>query len=109
MLCVCVGEYKMETKIKVMGRPSSPREFFQRIYGNSDDDEEKQKTVDGSGRVVENNSRVTAPAEILTPVPILANPFFLPQGIANDVQLTAAAAGLSAFCKNNYTSFISYY
>lgn len=79
----------METKVvsKTLGRPSSPREFFQRIYGSSEGD--------GGG-----GGGASAPAEIVTPVPVLASPlpFFLPG--ASDAQLTAAAAGLSAFCKN---------
>lgn len=81
-----------ETKVKVIGRPSSPREFFQRIYGSSE-----ENNNDGSS--VERSRAASAPAEIVTPVPILASPipFFLPG--ASEAQLTAAAAGLSAFCK----------
>lgn len=87
--------FVMETKIKVAtsNTPSSPREFFQRIYGTSNEENNNNS---------ENNSTVdkSAPAEIITPVPILASPIplFLPG--ASEAQLTAAAAGLSAFCKN---------
>lgn len=86
----------METKIK-NGRPSSPREFFRRIYGNL---EKNDSNVKEGGTTSTVDVRITtSAAEIITPIPILANPipFFLPG--ANEAQLTAAAAGLSAFCK----------
>lgn len=87
----------METKVvKVGGRPSSPREFFQRLYGDA---EEKNHHGNTSASSSERRSNTAPAAEIVTPVPILANPipFFLPG--ASEAQLTAAAAGLSAFCK----------
>ena len=79
----------MTTKPKTT-RPSSPREFFQRLYGHLEKQEDERQD-DGGKRDVQ---------ELITPVPILASPlpFLLPPG--NDTHLTAAAAaGLSAFCK----------
>lgn len=87
-VCLCGGESgaDMETKARP-GRPSSPREFFERIYGHLEDKKEGSER-DGA-----------TPAEIVTPVPVLAAPlpFFLPG--TSEAHLTAAAAGLSAFCK----------
>ncbi|CAH1373633.1 hypothetical protein MTP99_015003 [Tenebrio molitor] len=78
----------MTTKPKTT-QPSSPREFFQRIYGHLEKREQEERQDDGTKREIQ---------ELITPVPILASPlpFLLPPG--NDTHLTAAAAaGLSAF------------
>jgi hypothetical protein len=86
----------MATKPKTT-QPSSPREFFQRIYGHLEKREQEERQDDGTKREIQ---------ELITPVPILASPlpFLLPPG--NDTHLTAAAAaGLSAFCKNNCAFF----
>nr|XP_015838592.1 PREDICTED: homeobox protein rough isoform X1 [Tribolium castaneum] len=76
----------MTTKPKTTHQPSSPREFFQRIYGHL---EKREEQCEETKREIH---------ELITPVPILATPlpFLLPPG--NDTHLTAAAAvGLSAF------------
>lgn len=85
----------METKAK-SGRPSSPRQFFERIYG---DLERKKDNSSGTREIV-------TQAEIVAPVPVLATPlpFFLPG--TSEAHLTAAAAGLSAFRKNLVLYFI---
>lgn len=67
---------------------SSPKEFFKRLYGHLEDSKcaLEEKPAKNS-------------TDVVTPVPILASPFqfFLPT--SNEAHLTAAAAGLSAFCK----------
>ncbi|RZC34681.1 hypothetical protein BDFB_014750, partial [Asbolus verrucosus] len=77
----------MTTKPKTT-QPSSPREFFQRIYGHLEKEKHGEEQ-DGPKREIQ---------ELIAPVPILASPlpFLLPPG--NEPHLTAAAAaGLTAF------------
>lgn len=80
-----------------VNRPSSPREFFARLYGHLEDSKEK----DGEKRLQE--ALVSFPKQncnVAAPVPILATPlpFILPT--PQEAQLSAAAAaGLTAFRK----------
>lgn len=71
-------------------QPSTPRDFFQRIYGDLEDGSKKNTEV----QVVARSDN-----ELITPIPILATPipFLVPPG--NEPHLAAAAAGLSAFRK----------
>lgn len=70
-------------------QPSSPREFFQRLYG--DLEEKTEESVE-----IPEKKRET---ELIAPIPILATPlpYLFPHG--SDSQLAAAAAGLTAFRK----------
>lgn len=76
-------------------QPSSPRDFFQRLYGDLEDknenQQEHQQTVQKSREV-----------ELVAPIPILATPFPLLFPHGNESQLAVAAAGLTAFCKYFY-------
>ncbi|KAF5306495.1 hypothetical protein FQR65_LT07323 [Abscondita terminalis] len=77
-----------------ISRPSSPREFFARLYGHL----ETSKDEISDKHKEEHISMSRPTSSIVTPMPILAAPlpFILPP--ANEVHLTAAAAaGLSAF------------
>ncbi|KAG5891590.1 hypothetical protein JTB14_022254 [Gonioctena quinquepunctata] len=73
-------------------QPSSPREFFQKIYGDLDRKPERE-VIPTSDEAKKRES------ELITPIPILASPlpFILPHG--SESQFAAAAAGLSAFCE----------
>lgn len=85
----------MESKTKIQ-RPSSPREFFERLYGHLEVSKEKTE---------ERTAVVSRPPEIFTPVPVLPTPLpfiFSP----SEAQLNAAAVGLSAFCKNFFILFL---
>lgn len=90
-----------ETKPKIH-QTSSPREFFERLYGNLEDNKKNQVSEDGDQSRCQVGSQS---GDIVAPVPILAAPlsFLLPSG--TEAQLTAAAAGLSAFCKSNFYIF----
>lgn len=82
--------------------PSSPKEFFARIYGHLEDNKEELSNPN------DEQSKSLQPSSIVTPMPILATslPFFLPS--SNEAHLTAAAAaGLSAFCKIFFYIFIA--
>ncbi|CAG9856999.1 unnamed protein product [Phyllotreta striolata] len=73
-------------------RPSSPRDFFRKLYG----DLETKYTGDEEPKISAGVGRVET--ELIAPIPILATsslPFLLPH--ASDSQLAVAAAGLSAF------------
>nr|CAI5816904.1 unnamed protein product [Callosobruchus analis] len=76
-------------------QPSSPREFFKKIYG---DLEKKPQHRDLEDTIVPDPVKKTANRNLIAPIPVLATPlpFILPHA---DTQLAAAAAGLSAFCK----------
>lgn len=80
-------------------QPSSPREFFRKLYG---DLEQKSSTQDETKNSIIVKKSET---ELVTPIPILASslPFLLPH--ASDSQLAVAAAGLSAFCKLYFINF----
>lgn len=94
----------MSTKPKNT-RPSSPRDFFRKLYGHLE-----KKDTDEEEVCAEDDHKQNKVQELVTPVPILATPlpFLLPSG--NEAHLTAAAAaGLSAFRKDFYISFISNY
>nr|XP_023030290.1 homeobox protein rough-like [Leptinotarsa decemlineata] len=71
-------------------QPSSPRDFFRKIYGDLDQKIDKNEVSSGT-RTDKQES------DLITPIPILANPlpFILPHG--SESQFAAAAAGLSAF------------
>lgn len=81
----------METPAK-QHQTSSPREFFERIYGDlkssKGDSEERNSKITS----LQSNDLIVTPVPALTPIP-----FFLP---TSEAHLTVAAAGLSAFCKN---------
>lgn len=86
----------MTTKPKTT-QPSSPRDFFQRIYGHLENRDDERKNEETKREI----------HDLITPVPILATPlpFLLPPG--NETHLTAAAAaGLSAFCKNIFFFYL---
>ncbi|XP_018572331.1 homeobox protein rough-like [Anoplophora glabripennis] len=70
-------------------QPSSPREFFQKIYGHLETGSPKEESSSFDTR--------KPSTELIAPIPILAAPlpFILPHG--NESQLAAAAAGLTAF------------
>ncbi|KAJ8982785.1 hypothetical protein NQ317_018198 [Molorchus minor] len=82
----------IKTKVN---QPSSPREFFQKIYGDLEND--STVTKDAIAKTNPPSEAVKPEAELVAPIPILATPlpFILPHG--SDSQLAAAAAGLSAF------------
>lgn len=77
------------TTTKPGHQPSSPREFFQKIYG---DLENKSETP-----ICMTRAKVRSETDLIAPIPILASPFLFPPG--SESQLAAAAAGLSAFRK----------
>lgn len=84
-------------------QPSSPRDFFQRIYGdlekNTSDKIAVKREDSGNEEVFEIKSNTN---ELIAPIPILAAPipFILPASVGNESHIAAAAAaGLSAFCK----------
>ncbi|KAK4881356.1 hypothetical protein RN001_004675 [Aquatica leii] len=84
----------MMTTPQKITRPSSPREFFARLYGHLETSKEEISDKDKEEPI--SVSRPTS--SIITPMPILATPlpFILPP--TNEVHLTAAAAaGLTAF------------
>lgn len=70
--------------------PSSPRDFFQRLYGDLEKNNEEN-----SESIIPKKKET----ELVAPIPVLATPlpFLFPHG--SESQLAAAAAGLSAFCK----------
>ncbi|CAH1109841.1 unnamed protein product [Psylliodes chrysocephalus] len=73
-------------------QPSSPREFFRKLYGDLEQKSSAQDETKNSIIVKKSET------ELVTPIPILASsslPFLLPH--ASDSQLAVAAAGLSAF------------
>lgn len=82
-------------------QPSSPRDFFQRIYGDLE-----KKNVDGNVIVKKEDTGCSEMAfemkkntsDLIAPIPILATPtipFLMP---SNEPHIAAAAAaGLSAF------------
>ncbi|CAH1965939.1 unnamed protein product [Acanthoscelides obtectus] len=74
-------------------QPSSPREFFQKIYGDLDKKPQQGQPED---LVAPDPVRKPSSRDLVAPIPVLATPlpFILPHG---DTQLAAAAAGLSAF------------
>ncbi|KAJ8977696.1 hypothetical protein NQ317_005429 [Molorchus minor] len=82
----------IKTKVN---QPSSPREFFQKIYGDLEND--STVTNEAIAKTNPPPEAVKPEAELVAPIPILATPlpFILPHG--SDSQLAAAAAGLSAF------------
>lgn len=85
----------MTTPQKVT-RPSSPREFFARLYGHLENTKEEIPTKTEQNQI----STPRQSSNVVTPMPILATPlpFLLPSG--NEAHLTAAAAaGLTAFRK----------
>lgn len=91
------------TETKPKGhQTSSPREFFERLYGNLEDNKKNQVSEDGDQARCQMGVQS---GDIVAPVPILAAPlsFLLPSG--TEAQLTAAAAGLSAFRKSNFDIF----
>ncbi|XP_076257279.1 homeobox protein rough-like [Rhynchophorus ferrugineus] len=90
-------------------QPSSPREFFRKIYGDLEKND-VSKIPDSDfchdSTSQDNNATATSSAEdnkcdrrskdeLVVPVPILATPF--PFLLPAETQLAAAAAGLSAF------------
>ncbi|XP_017772575.1 PREDICTED: homeobox protein rough-like [Nicrophorus vespilloides] len=84
----------MTTNPQKITQPSSPRDFFQRLYGHLETKgQEPRESTKSSEHLVANNNN-----NIIAPVPVLASPlqFLIPN--AADAHLSAAAAaGLSAF------------
>lgn len=71
-------------------QPSSPREFFQKLYGDLEDNSQDRP---------ESSIPKKKENDLIAPVPILATPlpFLFPHG--SESPLAVAAAGLSAFRK----------
>lgn len=86
-------------------RPSSPREFFARLYGHLENNKEDSNNKE-QDQLVHHPKKTS---NVITPMPVLASPipFFLPSG--NDAHLSAAAAGLTAFRKFLYKIFLLFY
>lgn len=86
----------LQTKPKSQ-RPSSPRQFFQKLYG---DLEANNKDIAENKTTPKNRE-----TDLIAPIPILATPLPLLFPHGSESQLAAAAAGLSAFCKYLHVTF----
>ncbi|CAG9768798.1 unnamed protein product [Ceutorhynchus assimilis] len=94
------------TMTKQRTSPSSPREFFQKLYGHLEPENNPKNIISDDvppfsdmektlhAKVSSSNSRRSAD-ELVVPVPILATP--IPFLLPTESHLVAAAAGLSAF------------
>lgn len=81
----------MATKTKT-NQTSTPREFFQRLYGDLENDKDLERTKNYL------TSQEQVPANVVTPIPLLAAPLPFPFPTAGEAHFTAAAAaGLTAF------------
>ena len=91
----------METKQKV-NQPSSPRDFFARIYGHLETPSSSvDRQAEVCGRSELKKQDVTS---VVTPIPMLAPLQHLPSSLyfrhPNDTHCTAAAAArITAFCE----------
>lgn len=80
----------MTTRPK-LNQPSSPREFFERLYGDLETEKRLEQNKGAKDGLVSRNQ-----AAVVTPIPLLAAPLPFSFPTAGEAHL---AAGLSAFRK----------
>lgn len=74
---------------------STPREFFERLYGDLDNN--KNKRTERTKNYLTSEEQIS---NIITPIPLLPAPITFPFHSNGETHFSAAAAaGLSAFCK----------